>query len=227
MMSRHGTRGKCIFCQNDYTRTGMTRHLETCKTRKAAIAAASAPGIRLFHLTVQGAYNAAYWMNLEIPASATLQDLDSFLRDTWVECCGHLSSFEIIGSTYMSLVDLDWGDGLDMNHELGQLLTPGLRFAYQYDFGSTTLLALRSVSERQGVASKASKGKLVQVLARNDPPAHQCEACGKPATLVCTYCRDAPLCDECAETHACGDEGLLPVVNSPRMGTCGYTGNAR
>ncbi len=94
-MSRHGTRGKCIFCQNDYTRTGMTRHLETCKTRKAAIAAASAPGIRLFHLTVQGTYNAAYWMNLEIPASATLQDLDSFLRGIWVECCGHLSSFEI------------------------------------------------------------------------------------------------------------------------------------
>jgi hypothetical protein len=29
-----------------------------------------------------------------------------------------------------------------------------------------------------------------------------------------------------SEEHECGEEALLPVVNSPRMGMCGYTGAA-
>ncbi len=32
------------------------------------------------------------------------------------------------------------------------------------------------------------------------------------------------LCDSCAEDHKCGEDMLLPVVNSPRTGVCGYTG---
>ena len=34
------------------------------------------------------------------------------------------------------------------------------------------------------------------------------------------------LCDEHAETHDCGGEYFLPVVKSPRVGVCGYTGDA-
>jgi len=33
------------------------------------------------------------------------------------------------------------------------------------------------------------------------------------------------LCDECAPKHKCGEDMLLPVVNSPRVGKCGYTGD--
>ena len=32
------------------------------------------------------------------------------------------------------------------------------------------------------------------------------------------------LCDACAKEHACGEELLQPVVNSPRAGVCGYPG---
>lgn len=38
---------------------------------------------------------ARYWLYLEMPARATLTDLDGFLRDIWLECCGHLSAFDI------------------------------------------------------------------------------------------------------------------------------------
>jgi hypothetical protein len=31
-------------------------------------------------------------------------------------------------------------------------------------------------------------------------------------------------CDKCLTKHECGDEMSLPVVNSPRMGVCGYCG---
>ena len=32
------------------------------------------------------------------------------------------------------------------------------------------------------------------------------------------------LCQSCADEHECGEDMLLPVVNSPRTGVCGYAG---
>jgi len=32
------------------------------------------------------------------------------------------------------------------------------------------------------------------------------------------------VCEGCAGEHECGEEMLLPVVNSPRVGMCGYEG---
>ena len=43
-----------------------------------------------------------YWLHIEIPAKATLEDLDHFLRAVWLECCGHLSSFDIADETFIS-----------------------------------------------------------------------------------------------------------------------------
>jgi hypothetical protein len=54
-----------------------------------------------------------------------------------------------------------------------------------------------------------------------------CVVCGQEATQVCTQCiyeNEGWLCDACAPEHACGDELCLPVVNSPRVGMCGYAG---
>ena len=33
------------------------------------------------------------------------------------------------------------------------------------------------------------------------------------------------LCEDCAKTHEGGEDMLLDVCNSPRMGVCGYTGS--
>ena len=57
-------------------------------------------------------------------------------------------------------------------------------------------------------------------------------ACGAPATRVCGLCyqemeRDCWYCEGCASKHQCSDPGtdyFLPVVNSPRVGLCAYTG---
>jgi hypothetical protein len=160
---------------------------------------------------------------LQVSTSATLRDLDRFLRGIWLECCGHLSEFKIMGRSYMSTTDFGWGDEHDMNFELGQLLSPGLKFDYQYDFGTTTPLELRVVAEQE---MSASAGQPVQIMARNAPLVYDCRFCGKTATMICCYCGYNLICDQCGETHDCGDEGFLPVVNSPRMGMCGYTGDA-
>jgi len=168
-----------------------------------------------------------YWLHIEIPANAKLRDLDQFLRDIWLECCGHLSAFEINGVQYHLETEGFYLEPVKgMHFKLSKVLNPGMKFHYTYDFGSSTELKLKVISERKG---KAIKEK-VRILARNDPPEINC-SCGEDAKWVCTVCieenlgEDCYFCDECAEKHECGEEMLLPVVNSPRMGVCGYEGS--
>ncbi len=168
-------------------------------------------------------------MHLEVTASTTLATLDRFLRDTWLACCGHLSAFEIGGFRYAvdSGMNDDWGMG-DVNEKsmrvrLEKVLSPRQTGTYEYDYGTTTELRLRGISADE----TETKGKAIQVLARNTPPIILCEKCSKLATSVCSQCffeGKGWLCDDCMEEHECGEEMLSPVVNSPRVGMCAYTG---
>jgi hypothetical protein len=161
-------------------------------------------------------------MHVELPADARLEVLDAFLRNIWLECCGHMSMFTIQGKRY-SISPMGEFDDESMEARLSEVLSPGMKFYHEYDFGSTTHLTLKVVSQEQ----RRTKGKAIKVLARNEPPQIPCICCGKPATQVCTECIDSDagwLCETCVAGHECGEEMLLPVVNSPRVGVCGYTG---
>ena len=110
-----------------------------------------------------------------------------------------------------------------MQEKLGSKLQPGMEFTHDYDFGTTTKLKLRVAGE---YTAPAIKGQL-KVLARNDEPQFRCVVCGKPATQICAECAyqgQGEFCDACAEKHDCGEEMLMPLVNSPRAGVCGYCG---
>jgi hypothetical protein len=97
------SKGKCVFCEQVISKTGMRSHLESCDARKTVMQAlnksAGAKTTQFFHLVIEGADFPQYWLHLEIPADDMLRDLDQFLRDIWLECCGHLSQF-IIGDTF-------------------------------------------------------------------------------------------------------------------------------
>ena len=223
-MARQTSQGKCNLCGETFGKAAMTRHLAACVQKHVA---SEKWQKRIFHLQVEGRGLPYYWMHIEMPADAKLADLDRFLRGIWIECCGHLSAFNIAGQTYDVHPEPDpWGGKKPkgMGAKLGDVLQPGVKFGYEYDFGTTTELALKVVGERAG----ALKAKTVEILARNDQPPINCGVCGKPATQVCTQCMfegpEAWLCDEHAEEHECGTDYFLPVVNSPRVGMCGYTG---
>src|SRR5436190_887757 len=94
------SRGTCAYCGQEMARGGMLKHLATCPTRQQKIAAADRkPGDNqnIYHLRVQDAWGGDYWLDLEMNGSATLKDLDYYLRAIWLECCGHLSRFSIGG----------------------------------------------------------------------------------------------------------------------------------
>lgn len=223
-ITRQRGEGKCYLCNGTFNKAAMTKHLQSCQQRKGVSVTPSdnrrSRKTKLFHLVVEGRYRPEYWMHLETPANVTLKYLDAFLRDIWLECCGHLSAFTIGGKTYMSHPEI--GER-GMNVALANVLTPKMKFYHEYDFGTTTHLVLKVVSEQEAEI----KGKSIQILARNEFPLITCEMCGNIATQVCTECiwsGKGWLCDECASKHGCGEEMLLPVVNSPRIGMCGYTG---
>ncbi len=220
-MARYISHGTCSLCGKRAAKAGMSRHLKTCAPEHEH---ADGETYRLFHLRVEDFYDATYWLNLEIKADACLADLDDFLRKIWVECCGHLSAFRIGGLSFSCNPTDFWEKEYGMDVPLSKVLNPAqAKFTYEYDFGSTTRLALRVVGERDGNIGRAP----LRLLARNEPPVWPCAVCERPATRICTYCMHADnpfFCDEHAAQHDCGEEALLPVVNSPRMGVCGYTG---
>ena len=101
---------------------------------------------------------------------------------------------------------------------------PGIKLDYEYDFGSTTALAGKALGTREGCLGRAA----VRLLARNDALDWRCASCSRPAAIVCPFCIDEGDCLFCkthADEHPCSaEEVYLPVVNSPRMGVCGYVG---
>jgi hypothetical protein len=153
-----------------------------------------------------------YWLDVAAGPEAKLKALDGLLRRVWLECCGHLSAFH--GATRERV-----GMGRTMGEVLGEA---GSRLGYVYDFGSSTELVIRHI----GVI-EAAPLKRVRVVARNEAPLWCCDECGLPARMVCVECSYVDggfFCETHAVDHPCGEDLLLPVVNSPRMGVCGYTG---
>ena len=225
-MPRQTSSGTCSFCQGAFRKGTMTRHLRACRQQQAALQAPAparrfpAHPVKILHLVAEG--YGPYWLHLDVRGDVPLTVLDAFLRDIWLECCGHMSQFGIDGEAYVSGAADELG-ARTMDVTLEDVFAPGTTCTYAYDFGTTTELTLRVVGERLGPRQRQA----VQVLARNTPPVFSCVACGQEATQVCRQCiydDEGWLCDACAPEHACGDALCLPVVNSPRMGMCGYTG---
>jgi hypothetical protein len=201
----------------------MVKHLGTCSKRQAAIENGGRGKDNwetLYHLCVRDASRGEYWLDLEMSGSRTLKDLDSYLRGIWLECCGHLSQFSTGG----------WrGNEMPMSRKIGQVFQPGVELTHIYDFGTSSETLIEAVGTREG---KPTTTRPVALMARNLMPEAQCVECERPAVWLCMECvieenEWGVLCDEHAKTHPHRNYGEpTKLVNSPRMGMCGYTGPA-
>jgi hypothetical protein len=220
MATRTESKGNCSLCGASFSKRQMLRHLSECAYPETRSIAA------VVQLRVD-APGTPFWLDVDVKANAPLRDLDDFLRNIWLECCGHLSSFEVGRTSYVVLMSDDFfgpaRDERSMDARVSAALPPmGSTFSYEYDYGSTTHLRLKVVAHRKVL----SRLENVRLLARNDDPVWTCNECEATATAVCAYCfneDDAFFCDAHADEHDC-EQAMLPIVNSPRMGVCGYTG---
>lgn len=232
------TDGTCFLCDDTHTKRGMTRHLQSCLPAEVTDGETSVTLLRIV-----SERRPDYWIHVAVDRTTTLARLDEFLREFWVECCNHLSSFTIDERHYERPFEEDRPAGLgpppqSMDVLLDDILSEETdSFAYEYDFGSTTALTLEVVDtgawdidelERTLVADESPVPE-VTVLTRNDQPERRCEACGDLADVLCQTCLQSPeddayFCEDCADDHDCAHLMFLPVVNSPRSGVCGYRG---
>lgn len=247
-MAELKSEGRCLYCGQLFSKQAINRHLQKHLTEKIK---ESKPG-KSFLVKVETNPkwgSGPYFLSLWVDSKAVMEDIDSFLRKIWLECCGHMSAFSnpkarqknnmwdlfeaqqllMKGkkAAYEKMME-DANGEVPMNRKIHAVFSKGVKLNYEYDFGSTTSLQLTVVDEFPVQADKS-----VVLLSRNEPLEIICESCGKaPAVKLCTVCAgysESAFCTKCARQHAktCpdfADYAAMPVVNSPRMGVCGYDG---
>ena len=249
MQEKQKSEGKCLFCGKTFAKAGINRHLATHLKEKVET---GKPG-KSFLVKVETSKrwgSSPYFLSLWIDGEAKMKVFDDFLRDIWLECCGHMSAFrnpKLKKSGYGMFDTMDAYDYLEqgnvakyekimeeaagevpMSRKVKDALYSGLVLEYEYDFGSSTELTVTVIDEYP-----IKTDKKIVLLSRNEPLEIMCCMCGAvPATQICSVCmydEEATFCDKCATKHAkkCedfADYASMPVVNSPRMGVCAYEG---
>ena len=198
------TKGNCYICGSTLSKSAFKKHI------LAAHAYDGADAQDCSLLKVESVEDKNYWIYLDIPMTSTLKSLDGFLREIWLECCGHMSAF------YTKRYEQ-----VGMGQKIGAVSTLG-SLRYEYDFGSTTELLITFA----GTIKRSKQRKAIRLIGRNEPYRFLCAKCGKEADFICCECmwEDASpfFCESCMEKHR--HDSVLPITNSPRMGICAYSG---
>jgi hypothetical protein len=217
------TKGRCSYCEQEITKNGVTKHLASCSQRLDAVAKADSKKggtEKLYHLRIQADGQNQFWLDLEMRGSVTLKNLDDYLRCIWLECCGHMSKFSVGGWS---------GNEISKKRKALEIFDPGTELTHIYDFGTSSETLIKVVGVREGTPTSS---RPIVLMVRNLMPEYECIECKHPATILCMECvieEDVwgTLCNEHATTHSHNNYGEpVPLVNSPRLGLCGYEGPA-
>jgi len=209
--------GYCIYCNKLFSKKEMGKHL-TAHLKGMEKAVNESSGVNYCHIEVE---SDEMFLHLLVKGDAKMKAIDNFLRDIWLDCCGHLGAF---GHKDFKV---------SMSHLVEDVMTPRIKIFHNYDFGSTTRVFLKGLNQY-----KLNEKEKVILLSRNEPIKIPCSICKKaPAAYLCTECFNDDdddddfsfFCKKCSELHeaeceAYTDYSQMLVVNSPRMGVCGYEG---
>ena len=207
-------KAKCYYCNKELTEKTIKKHMKNCSEIRNSIDEKRINDKKQrnqFIIAIKPKYvEEEYCIYISIAGTLGLVHIDKFIRDVWVECCGHLSGFKIRDKYYQDD---------EMNMQLNDILNIDEKFEYEYDFGSTTYLILEVIDIIQ-VPSSFSQ---IEIIARNDEIKHKCEICGTEAKYF-NYERYRWECENCIDKD---DDMIIAFdyCNSPRDGVCGYEGN--
>ena len=93
--------GTCAKCHKTVSTYRANSHLKNC-----TLGDKTGTKHRSFILKIKDLDVRRYWMYVKMSETATLDDLDKFLRNVWLECCGHMSEFNILMSAMCAKVSL-------------------------------------------------------------------------------------------------------------------------
>ena len=198
------SQGRCHVCGGDIRADDAATHAQACLmnhvTGRYRVPDCDERYARSQPILIQvRSEELRHWMVLVVQPTTSLRQLDQFLRRQWLECCGHMSYFEIGDVRYSACVpgpgdkllfdaDLADDDEQHMVHTVEETVAPRQHFHHEFDYGDTTCLNL----ERLGAipvpyqylpefinTSAASEGygdDFITVIARNLRP-ERCFTC--------------------------------------------------
>jgi len=206
--------GKCLYCEQTFSQNEIGKHLAQHLAEKEKTDTGN-KAQTFSHVAVE---SNEMFLHILVKGSSTMKVIDTFLRNIWLECCGHMSSF---GHNDFEI---------SMTHKVQDVFTPQVKIFHEYDYGTTTKSFLKAMKNYQ-----LDMKENIVLLSRNEPLELMCGICKKePAINICSVCvwdKYAFYCEKCSEKHAkkCedfADYASMKVVNSPRMGQCGYEGGS-
>ena len=206
--------GRCLYCETLFSQSEIGKHLAKHLGEMEKLSAGK-PHSNYCHVEVEVE---EMFLHLLVKGDAPMKTIDGFLRDIWLECCGHLSGF---GHKNFKI---------KMKDRVEDVFQSKIKLYHDYDYGTTTRVFLNAKKHYQ----LNLKDKII-LLSRNEPLKFTCSLCKKkPAINICSVCcyeGPAFYCAACSVKHAekCDDfedYAKMPVVNSPRMGECAYTGGS-
>jgi len=207
-------KAKCYYCNKELTEKTIKRHMKNCSEIEKRIDEKRTTDGKLrnqFIIAIKPKEGGnEYCIYLSIDGTLGLIHIDQFIRDIWVECCGHLSGFGIRGRFYQDH---------SLNNKIEDILNLDDKFEYEYDFGSTTNLILEVIDIRLVPISFSQ----IEIIARNHEIKHECEICGAEAKHY-SYDKEEWECEKCIDE----DDDMISefdYCNSPRDGVCAYEGN--
>jgi hypothetical protein len=200
--------GKCLFCSQSLPREQLGKHLDAHLTKMQKEDTGKSHETYC-HIVVEADI---MFLHLLVKGKAALKKIDDFLRDIWLDCCGHLSNF---GHKDFKI---------SATQKVSDVFESKVKIFHDYDYGSPTRVLLKGI-KNYNLKLKED----IVLLSRNEPLKLICSKCKKPATNICTFCDYDFYCKNCSIKHEkeCedfNDYAKMPVVNSPRMGVCGYMG---
>ncbi|MDZ4759109.1 MAG: hypothetical protein SGJ10_13365 [Bacteroidota bacterium] len=204
--------GKCLFCEAVFPQKEIGKHLakHLAEMQKADVKKSVAS---YCHIQIE---IGEMFLQILAKSDTEMEEIGVFLRNIWLEFCGHMSGFDH--------KDFE----IEMEDLVETVFENRTKLSYDYDYGTTTSVFLKGL-KKYSLFFKES----IILLSRNEPLNLMCATCNKePAVFLCSTCywkQYAFYCKKCSTKHkkVCddfADYSKMPVVNSPRMGQCGYEG---
>ncbi len=151
-VTRRPGSGTCYLCGDELTaHRFFQRHLWSCLRQWSW----SRPKDRQANIYTHASITAYqhHWMDVVIRQDTTLRQMDAFLRETWLECCLHLSQFKFgemsagcdeLEDDRNSINDLDTTDLANFDSQYLTLVLPGQSVLHEYDMGTTSETTITS-----------------------------------------------------------------------------------
>ena len=193
------TQCQCLGCRKTFHTKAARTHLRSC-IAKAEMPEGRTPKPMLLVSATAGYDDTktVYALYTLMPKNVTLRDIDELLRETWLECCWHLSSFDSGGTRFVSngfdtsLLDYDHAS---FDHRAAWAIPQGREAEYQYDMGDTTYLTIRVEPAPEQAWAWLARHEIDpgDPILRNLMP-ELCDDCGREAShfrsaeTLCTDC---------------------------------------